>query len=76
MVGLGPHEMSAWLWVFSVGLAVGLTGLSALSIYIAVRATDIREGRKAGRRFYPYPVGVVGADAKRRVWVDERNSLP
>ena len=22
MIGLGPHEMTAWLWAFSVGLTV------------------------------------------------------
>ena len=42
MIGLGPHEMSAWLWAFSAGLTVLFAVLTALSVYFAVRATGSR----------------------------------
>lgn len=39
MVGLGPHEMTGWLWVFSIGLTISLALLAALSFFVAWRMT-------------------------------------
>lgn len=39
MIGLGPHEMTAWLWVFSIGLAASLALPAALSFFVALRVT-------------------------------------
>jgi len=37
MIGLGPHEMTAWLWAFSIGLTTAFLALASLSFYIALR---------------------------------------
>jgi len=39
MLGLGPHEMTAWLWAFSVGLTTAFVALAALSFSVALRVT-------------------------------------
>ena len=44
MIGLGPHEMTAWLWAFSVGLTVAFAALAAVSISIC-RAGDGEQAR-------------------------------
>jgi hypothetical protein len=44
MVGLGPHEMTAWLWAFIVGLTIALAGLTALSLHIALRLAGGERG--------------------------------
>ena len=69
MIGLGPHEMTAWLWVFSVGLAVTLVLSVPLALYVAVRAIGTQ--RQARRpRLHPYPVSVVRAEATHLRGVD------
>lgn len=45
MIGLGPHEMTPWLWAFSGGLTASLALLAALTFAIALRASS-----RAGRR--------------------------
>ena len=40
MIGLGPHEMTAWLWAFSIGLTIALVVLVALSFILALRVTS------------------------------------
>lgn len=40
MIGLGPHEMTAWLWAFSVGVTSTLVVLAALSFSLALRVTS------------------------------------
>lgn len=49
MIGLGPHEMDAWFWVFNIGLTAILVLLAVLSIVIAVRATRDRPPPSAHR---------------------------
>ena len=44
MIGLGPHELTAWLWAFSVGLTAALVVHAALSFAVALRVTS-RAGR-------------------------------
>lgn len=74
MIGLGPHEMTAGLWAFSVGLTVALVLLVPLSIYIAVRATDERHRRTPDLRTNPYPVTVIRADATSSRRRDDRGT--
>ena len=76
MIGLGPHEMTAWLWAFSVVLTAVFTVLAALSICVAVRATDNRRPRARASRFNPYPIRVVRWDATRRRRIDDRDRTP
>ena len=71
MIGLGPHEMTAWLWALSVGLT-GVLALAAVSIYVAARATAGPSRLAAPSRINPYPVPVVHADAKWRRRIDDR----
>ena len=40
MIGLGPHEMTGWLWAFSIGLTVALVVLTALSFFLTLRVTS------------------------------------
>jgi len=47
MIGLGPHEMTAWLWAFSVGLMVLFAALTALSLNIAVKLIERERGGRA-----------------------------
>ena len=47
MIGLGPHEMDVWFWVFEIGLTAVLGLLAALSI-VALRVT--REQSRASVR--------------------------
>ena len=44
MIGLGPHEMTAWLWAFSIGLTAALGVVAAVSFSLALRLTS-RSGR-------------------------------
>ena len=46
MIGLGPHEMTAWLWAFSAGLTVSLALLAALSFAMTPRVSS-RTGRRS-----------------------------
>lgn len=39
MIGLGPHEMTGWLWVFSIGSIVVFLALAAVFYGVALRAT-------------------------------------
>lgn len=39
MIGLGPHEMTARLWAFSVGLTTALAAFAAPSFSVALRVT-------------------------------------
>lgn len=73
MIGLGPHEMTTWLWAFSVGLTVAFAALAAVSISIAMRATDDRRPRARASRFNPYSVRVVRWDATGRRRIDDRD---
>jgi hypothetical protein len=52
MIGLGPHEMDAWFWVFNIGLTAILVLLAVLSVVIAVRATRDRPPQ-SGQRGQP-----------------------
>lgn len=47
MIGLGPHEMTAWLWAFSIGLTAALGVFAALSLSLALRLTS--RSRRSGR---------------------------
>lgn len=71
MIGLGPHEMTGWLWAFSVGLTVTLLLFVPLALYVAVRATG-KQRRTSSLRLYPYPVSVIRTEAIRRVGLDHR----
>jgi hypothetical protein len=42
VIGLGPHEMDVWFWVFEIGLTAVLALLAALSIVAALRVTRER----------------------------------
>jgi len=44
MIGLGPHEMTAWLWAFSVSLTILFAVLTALSVFIAVKLIECVRG--------------------------------
>ena len=72
MIGLGPHEMPAWLWSLRVGPTGVLAALAALSISVAGRAAAGPSRLVAPSRINPYPVPVVHADAKRRRGIDDR----
>ena len=69
MIGLGPHEMTAWLWVFSAGLTVTLVLSVPLALYVAVHATGTQRQVRS-TRLYPYPVSVVRAEATHLRGVD------
>ena len=71
MIGLGPHEMTAWLWAFSVGLAAVFAVLATVSIYLAARAAGAPRWEPRTSRAYPYSVRVVPADAVRRARADD-----
>ena len=43
MIGLGPHTMSTFDWVFVAVVQVGLVALAVLAVWWAARLT--REGR-------------------------------
>lgn len=47
MIGLGPHDMTGWLWAFSIGLTVALGVFAALSFSLALRSTS--RSRRSGR---------------------------
>ena len=64
MIGLGPHEMDAWLWAFDVGLTVAFVLMAALSIGIALRTTGERR-RSTGQHGYPRVVRASADDAER-----------
>lgn len=49
MIGLGPHEMSVWLWAFSAGLTVLFALLTGLSVFIAVKLTSVSGDGRAIR---------------------------
>jgi len=70
-IGLGPHEMTAWLWVFSAGLTVTLVLSVPLALYVAVHATG-RQRQARSPRLYPYPVSVVRAEATRQMGPNHR----
>ena len=40
MIGIGPHEMTAWLWAFSIGLTIALALAAALSFAVVLRVTS------------------------------------
>ena len=42
VIGLGPHEMDVWFWVFEIGLTIVLGLLATLSIVLALRVTRER----------------------------------
>lgn len=73
MIGLGPHEMTPWLWAFSVGLVVLFAALAAASIYVALRVTAGSPRDATSPRTNPYPVPVVRTDAPTRVSGNDRN---
>ena len=70
-IGLGPHEMTTWLWLFSVGLAVALVLFVPRALYVAVRATGTQRQARSPR-LYPYPVSVVRAEATHPRGLDHR----
>lgn len=72
MIGLGPHEMTGWLWVFSAGLVVVFAALTAVSIHVALRLTAVPWRPAVRERIYPNPVSLVRSDAMRRRRVDDR----
>lgn len=45
MIGLGPHEMTPWLWAFSIGLTTWLVLAAALSFFVARGVTGRTERR-------------------------------
>lgn len=47
MIGLDPHEMTAWLWAFNISLTAALVVIAALSFSLAVRMTS--RPRRSGR---------------------------
>ena len=49
MIGLGPHEMDLWFWVFDIGLTAVLGLLAALLIVFALRVTRERPRASARR---------------------------
>ena len=66
MIGLGPHEMDAWLWGFNVGLTVVLVVLTLLSLRVAVRATRAGRGTSNDRGVDPLPVRLDAAGGNPR----------
>ena len=46
MIGLGPHEMTGWLWVLSIGLTVAFGVFAALSFGLTLRLTS--RSRRSG----------------------------
>ena len=46
MIGLGPHEMTAWLWAVSIGLTVVFAVLTGLSVFIAVKLIERERGER------------------------------
>ncbi|GIU94175.1 MAG: hypothetical protein KatS3mg012_0632 [Gaiellaceae bacterium] len=73
MIGLGPHEMTPWLWAYSVGLVVFFAALAAASIYVALRVTADSPREATSPRTNPYPVPVVRTDALTGVSGNDRN---
>ena len=39
VIGLGPHELDVWIWVFEIGLTAVLGLLAAPSLVAALRVT-------------------------------------
>ena len=39
MIGLGPHEMTGWLWAYSIGWIVVFLALAIISYAVALCAT-------------------------------------
>lgn len=69
MIGLGLHETTAWLWAFSVGLAVTLVLSVPLALNVAVRPTG-RQRQARSPQLQPYPASVVRAEATQLRGVD------
>lgn len=72
MIGLGPHEMDAWLWGFNVGLTVVLVVLTLLSLRVAVRATRAGRGTSNDRGVDPL-VRLDAADGNPRAHREARS---
>ena len=61
MIGLGPHEMTAGLWVFSLAITIALVLLVPVALFAAMRAT-VAERRVDVVRRYPGPVSADRVD--------------
>ena len=49
MIGLGPHTMSSGDWLFIALLQIGLVGLAAFALWLAVRITRGGSNARRGR---------------------------